>query len=321
MPLLWTSEDDIWNITSGRGRLNYAYVLTGRPVNGIASYLSSLDPAGRLHLLLRMAEGRNIYAYWQGRSWQTLSLPCQDGAEPYGLVVDGTGRGHILLRLGQGRVKHLSYQGRDWIIRELPFTLPPEPLCFALEDSERLFLCWEEVTGGMKKLLSSTYTWPAGWTAPSPIGQERKDAAIYFHGPEASRLYWLVWEPQAGVYHVYYCTREKARRLLRKEYLGETLELPDRGPVRLTLGSATLLCWTAKGKFTFCLRESIRATWSKVQTDYLFFPACLEAVAGWRGSHRDKVAFTKICGMDLHWPLFLRVEQILPYCRALMFSG
>ncbi|GFN23735.1 hypothetical protein [Thermanaeromonas sp. C210] len=321
MPLLWTLEDDIWNITSGPGWLNYAYILTGRPVAGIAYYLSSLDPAGRLHLLLRTAEGRNIYVYWQGRSWQTLSLPCRDGEEPYGLVVDGTGRKHILLRLGPGRVKHLLYQGGDWLIRELPFTLPPEPLCFALEDSERLFLCWEEVTGGMKILLSSTYTRAAGWSPPCIIGQERKEAGIYFYGPEASRLYWLVWKPQGGSYGLYYYTRQRARRLSRKEYLGEVLELPDRAPVRLILGSATLLCWTAKGKFTFCLRESPGTTWSKVQTDYLFFPACLEAVAGWPDLRRDKIAFTKICGLDLQWPLILTAEQILPYCRALVSRG
>ncbi|HBT47507.1 MAG TPA: hypothetical protein DEA73_06480 [Peptococcaceae bacterium] len=323
MPLLWTLEDDLWNIDFSPGWLKYAYVLTGKPVKGIASCFSFLDRAGRLHLLLRTTAGSNIYAYWQGRSWEVLGLPyhSQDGTEPYGLAVDCFGRGHILLRWGRGRVFHLTYQEKECLIRELPFALSSEPLCFTPGNNEGLFLSWQEVGGGMQQILSSLYTPKAGWTAPSLLGREKKDATVYFYPPDGSRLYWLVWEPQDSGYHVYHCSREKKGCPSRKEYLGEVLGLPDRPPLRLTLGSTILLCWTAKGKFTFCLGDFHGTSWSPVQDDYLFFPARLEGVTGWSGFHKNKVAFTKISGLDLHWPLILTVEQILPYCRALLCRG
>ncbi|MCG0277820.1 MAG: hypothetical protein L5656_04740 [Thermanaeromonas sp.] len=151
--------------------------------------------------------------------------------------------------------------------------------------------------------------------------EQRNEAKCYVYFIDISNksfeIYSFVWEPQGQEYQLYCYTEANRKTQLATHILGKTLGFPDSYPLLLSSRSNYLLCWTVNGQFTFSLKAK-RGSWSRPQGDYLFFPTSIKPLFTWNGWEHDKAAFTRVNGLDLDWPLIIGVDQILPYCKAVL---
>ncbi|MGB9660590.1 MAG: hypothetical protein ACPL5F_01050 [Moorellaceae bacterium] len=322
MDLWGVSGGDIWTIIGTSGLFKYSYSITGKSVPGISAYLATLDKAGKLHLVLKQGENCCIYAYWQGDHWKRIPLPQLEVNVLMGLVVDAHDVPHILMVSPDGRINHLLYWQGSWRFASFPFTLARKPLCFVPEPSGKICLCWDHITGKDKSLYCARYSPGKGWSAPRLLGREKAETEVYVYHTSDDRLEWLAWEKQAEGYCIYYRVIEDGdSEKMVAEAVGRFTCLPDKQPALLQQGPDRLICWTSGGEFAFSLKPYIGDAWSYPQSDYLFFPAGLSPIFGWSTLIFDKLAFTKICGIQLEWPLILGAQQILPYCKAVLAIG
>ncbi|WP_084665485.1 hypothetical protein [Thermanaeromonas toyohensis] len=317
MFLFTTPDGDIWKIYSWGGTLAYTYTLVGRPLEGISSFLGAIDKKGYLHLLLKSIGNQYIYSYWEGQRWCSLPLPVQGCGNLYGLVVDNTGKRHILLGL-LGEVVHLIRYHKQWFMKNLPFRLYGEPLRIQLWGEEYLFLCWEEIKQNVKKIFYAFYQ-GGDWSSPALLleGPQEVKCYVYFTNSSKSsfEIHSFVWEPQGEEYQLYWYITANSRSQVTTHVVGDTLGIPDSYPLLLSSRANHLLCWTVHGQFTFSIKGE-EGSWTRPQGDYLFFPTSIRPLLSWNGWNRDKVAFTRVGGLHLDWPLIVGVDQILPYCKG-----
>lgn len=321
MFLFTTPDGDIWKIYSSPGSLSYSYTLAGYPLEGVSSFLGAIDKKGRLHLLLQLSGNEYIYSYWGGQRWYSLPLPIQSCERLYTLVVDNTGKTHILLGL-QGEGIHLVRYHEQWFIKNLPFRLYGEPLCIQLWGEEDLFVCWEEIKQNVKKIFYTFYQ--KNWSSPSLLFEGPKEVKYYVYFMDISdssfEVHSFAWKPHGEEYQIYWYITANSPPQVATHVLGKTLGIPDSYPLFLSSKSNHLLCWTVHGQFTFSLKGE-RGFWSRPQGDYLFFPTSIRPLLTWNGWNRDKIAFTRVSGLYLEWPLIVSLDQLIPYCKgALVFS-
>jgi len=317
--LFATPDCDMWRVYSSGGFLFYTYTLTGHPLKGISSFLGTIDKRGYLHLILKLHDERHVYSFWEGQCWYTIPFPFRECERVHSLVVDNNKKTHVLVSL-QGEALHLIHYRGQWFIKNLPFKLYGEPLCVKLWAGEYLFVCWEETKQEVKKIFYTFYQ-KGNWFSPSLLLEQRSEAKCYVYFIDISsknfEIYSFVWEPQEGEYQLYCYTEANIKSQLATHILGKTLGFPDSYPLLLSSKDNYLLCWTVNGQFTFSLKVEM-GSWSRPQGDYLFFPTSIKPLLTWNGWEQEKAAFMRVNGLDLNWPLIIGVDQILPYCKAVL---
>ncbi|OIQ60332.1 hypothetical protein MOTE_07340 [Moorella thermoacetica] len=310
------AAEDSWQLVCSQGILRYRYTATGRPMANLLSYKAAIDRGGCLHVIVTLTDRRLIYARWRGNRWERSGLPVKGSV--LDLALDTCGKPHLLLSRAPGtEIYHLYRSENAWRRQVLPFRLTGPPLVLKPLPRDRLFLAGHHTTRERGQVFLTVYSPTTGWQEPRALqdtGPEEKICGYWYQG----YLYFLSWRKQEPGYGLYLNLVDPDGDNLESLYLGTLSDPPDDQPVLLGRDDTRLFLWTSSSRLAFCFSRDRGRTWSPPQSAYFFFPARIKRVEGPDGPSTWQVAFTKINGLELDWPLLIDFNPLFSLCKAVL---
>ncbi|MGI9862553.1 hypothetical protein SDD30_14325 [Moorella naiadis] len=309
--------EDSWQLVCHEGILRYRYTATGQPMVNLQSYKAAIDHSGRLHIVVTLLDGRLIYARWQGQRWVSSGLPV--AGTLLLLTLDSLGHPHLLLTGSRGRATHhLCRNDNHWRQQVLPFHLAGPPLLLKPLPQGRLFLAGQEAGKGKGHVLVTIYNPTTAWQAPQILLDTELAVQRYGYWYQ-SHLYLLSWRQQESGYQLHLIKVNSAdNTILSSLSPGVVNDLPDDRPVLIGQGDTLLFIWTSSNRLAYCFSQDNGHSWSSPQSAYFFFPARIRLVEGPDGPSTEQVAFTKISGLELDWPLLINFKPLFSLCKAVL---
>ncbi|MDK2821220.1 MAG: hypothetical protein PWP31_1185 [Clostridia bacterium] len=307
------NASDSWQLFNHQGILYYRYIASSEPISGIENHVAAIGKSGNLHLLLTMQEEYPIYTYWNDNQWKSQKLPLK--GHILGFSLDSQEQPHILIKQeNKLEIQHIFLINSDWQKQNLPLNPSQSPILFKpLPQGKLLIISYSDTES--PDVLITIYSSTEGWMNPVKIPIEYSVLKIFAYW-YLNYIYFLLWTNVGNTKRIQLIIVDYEKMSQNSFYLGETNELPDTKPVLLGEKENCLFIWTNSNNLSFCLSQDNNKTWLTKQNTYMFYPAQIKTIKAPLGPSTTQVAFTKVSGLELTWPLIVDLKPILALCKA-----